>query len=245
LNGVEAALAYGNFAPAVWIRTDGEWEPPDLGATLTAMTVWNDQLIVAGSDSTTGESGIWKTTDGVTWDHSSVPGGPIQQLYASGSGIIGLGFGDALVALGPAVIEIDDLSVFAHSDGRLEVVDAAGEVILEVFDEGVLGAQVVTLTDPDSGEVVVEFEQLELERAWETIYREAEGPGRDGPPAFSLLISADGENWTKISQEDPNFYPHSLAYGNNAVLLVGWNEGGGLIGFGGGGPQMMLVRAAT
>jgi hypothetical protein len=171
-----------------------------------------------------------------------VPGGTVQQLFASGNGIVGIGFGEELNVLGPAVIEVDDLSVLAHSDGRLEVVDAAGEVILDIYDEGITAAVTVTLSDPDTGEVVVEFDRLELEKAWETVYRESEGFVGDGPPAFSLLFSSDGESWTSLAPEDPTFYPQSVAYGNESLLLVGWSDGGGLLGFGGGGLQMLLVR---
>jgi len=242
LDGLEAVLAYGDFAPAVWVKNGTEWGHPDLGATLTAMTVWNEQLIVAGSDNTTGETSVWKTTDGVDWDRTAVPGGSIQNLFASGNGIVGFGFGEAVNGLGPAVIEVDDLSVFAHSDGRFEVVDADGEVILDVHNEGILETEVVALVDPDSGEVVVDFERLELEQAWETVYRESEGLGGDGPPSFSLLFSSDGDSWTSLSPEDQSFYPQSVAYGNNSILLMGWSEGGGLLGFGGGGPQLFLVR---
>ena len=245
LDGVEAVLAYGNFAPAVWIKNGTEWEHPDLGATLTALTAYKGQLIVAGSDNTTGDASVWKTTDGANWDRTAVPGGLIQALSASGNGIVGMGFGEALNVLGPAVIEVGDLSVFAHSDGRLEVVDAAGEVILDEYNEGITESDIVTLTDPDSGEVVVEFERLLLEQAWETVYRESEGFRGEGPPAFSLLFSPDGETWTSLAPEDQNFFPQSIAYGNDSLLLMGWSDGGGLLGFGGGGPQLFLVRPGS
>lgn len=241
---VEAALAWGNRGgPSVWIRSgDGEWTRPDLEATLTAMTTWNGEILIAGIDTATRQAGIWRTTDGTTWERSDMPGGGVQQFFASGSGIVAIATADNFQALGPAEIQVDDLTVLATSDGRYQVVDAAGTTVVEVFEEDVIHGETITVNDPDTGEMVVQFDDLALEQAWQTVYREAEF-ARDGPPQMNILISEDGRNWTAIETQDPNFYPQSIAYGNNSILLVGWSEGEAIFGFGGGGQQLILVEA--
>ncbi|MCP3973492.1 MAG: hypothetical protein GY720_03250 [bacterium] len=240
---VEAALAYGNRGASVWVRSgDGEWARPDIAASLTAMTSWNGQILVAGHDTMTGESGIWSTTDGSTWERGEFPGGGVQQFFASGEGLIAIGWEQQFRALGPAEIHVDDLTVLASSDGRYQVIDADGDTVVEVYEEDVVRGENITINDPDSGEIVVQFDDLAFEQAWEAIYREAEF-GADGPPAVNIMISPDGTNWTTIPSEDPNFYPQSLAYGNNSILLFGWSEGDGFFGIGGGGQRLILIQS--
>lgn len=239
---LEAALAYGNRGASVWIRSgDGDWTRPELDASLTAMTSWNGKILVAGNDTATGKSGIWSTTDGTSWERGNLPSAGVQQFFASGSGLVAMGWEENFRALGPAEIQVDDLTVLATSDGRYQVIDAEGNTVVEVYEEDVIRGENVTINHPDTGETVVQFDNLTLEQAWEAIYREADF-GRDGPPAVTIMISPDGVNWTSIASEDPDFYPQSIAYGNDSILLFGWSEGDGFFGFGGGGQRLILIE---
>ncbi len=244
-SAVSAALAYGEFGPALWLYSDEEWVRPVADFTATALTTWNDQLIVAGAAKSDGRPGVWRTSDGITWEQADVPAGIINQFFTSGDGIVGIGYGAAAgVALGPAEIQAGAFTVLASSDGKFQVIDSEGTTVVEVFEEDVTRAEQITITHPETGEIVVEFDERAFEEAWEAIYREAEfgNPGRGGRPEVNILLSQDGSGWTALPLEDPSFHPSAIALGNGSMLLVGWSEGGGLLGFGGGGQQMLLAR---
>lgn len=239
---VEAALAWGEFGSVVWVRRGGEWERPTIAGSLTALTSWQGQIIATGSDAAAGAPAVWATSDGLTWEETKIPGGVIQQLYPSWNALVGLGWTDHAALIGPARIEAGDLTVLATSDGRFQVVDAAGDTVVEVREENVTReAGMITIFDPDSGQVVVEIDEGAYESAWEAVYREIEFQGR-GQPQFALVISEDGTSWTVLEPDDPSFYPHSIAYGNNRALMVGWSETNNFPGIGGGGQQLLLVH---
>jgi len=240
---VEAVLSWGDFGPSVWIKSDDEWVRPDIDASVSAMTSWDGQLLVAGT-TTSGDANIWSTTDGKTWEQREIPVGGIQQFFTSSSGIVGLGYGEAFAnTLGPAEIEVGDLTVLASSNGRFEVLDADGNTLAEASEEDVAGGDMMTITDPESGEVVVEFERVAFDEAWQMLYREADFRNQ-GPPQVSILMSQDGVTWTVIETSDPDFYPNSVAFGNDALLVIGWSDSGGFLGFGGGGQQLLLATPA-
>lgn len=242
---VSAALARGEFGPSLWLKKGDEWARAEVDFSATALTAWNGGLIVAGVHKSDGRSGVWRTTDGITWNQSELPAATINRFFVSAGGIIGLGYGEDVVgpALGPAEIEAGDLTVLASSDGRLTVIDSDGNTVVEVYEEDVSRGQQITITHPDTGEVVAEFDNDAFEQAWEAIYREADFSGRSGPPQASILMSQDGTTWTSLPMEDTDFQPSSIAIGNDSMLLVGWSEGGGLFGLGGPRPQMFLVEA--
>ena len=58
---------------------------------------------------------------------------------------------------------------------------------------------------------------------------------------MSIVVSNDGTNWTVLRPEEPDFYPQTVAFGNNSALMAGWVEGG-VFGIG-GGMQLLLVTA--
>jgi hypothetical protein len=243
---VTAAMAWGEFGPSLWLDDGEEWKRPEVEFLATALTSWGDQLVVAGTAKTDGRSGVWTSRDGTTWAESSVPAGVINQFFTSADGIVGIGYGqDAGIAtLGPAEIQVDDLTVLASSDGRFQVVDSDGNTVVDVFEENVTRAERITITHPDTGEVVVEFDNLAYERAWEAIYREsdfARGPGR---PEISIFLSQDAANWVVVPMEDPTFHPNSVALGDDSILLIGWSEDRGILGFGGERQQMYLVHGS-
>ena len=103
-------------------------------------------------------------------------------------------------------------------------------------------AEKITITHPDTGEIVVEFDDLAFEQAWETVYRESEFRGRADRPEVSIFLSQDGANWTELPVEDSGFQPNSVAFGNGSLLLIGWSEGGGFLGIGSERQQLLLVR---
>ena len=236
---VDAMLAYGRRGQSVWVKSGGEWQRPEIDGSLTALTSWNNQLLVAGHDNGTGRPSAWVSSDGVSWDRSDLPVS-VQQFYASGDSLVGFGFEDAFAAIGPAEIQVGDLTVANTTDGRFVVTDADGEVIVDVFDEDVARGEVITISDPDSGEQVVQFSNQELEAAWTALYQQLEGRN-PGPPSVSLVVSNDGVTWSVLQPEEPNFYPHAVAFGNNSALMAGWVEGE-FFGVG-SGIQLLLVTA--
>ena len=86
------------------------------------------------------------------------------------------------------------------------------------------------------------FDDLEFQQAWEEVYRSV-NPGDQGPQQVEIAMSTDGRNWETISSGEPGFFPNSVAVGGDSLLLSGWTERGGLLGLGGGGPQLILVHA--
>jgi hypothetical protein len=242
---VRAALAWGQFGPSLWVEHDDEWARPDVDFLATGLTTWEDRLIAAGTAKADGRSGIWTTTDGISWDESTAPAETINQFFTSAAGIVGVGYEtDAGIgALGPAEIQAGDFTVLASSDGKFQVVDGDGNTVVEVFEENVTRGDRITITHPDTGEVVVEFDDLAFEQAWQAVYRESEVGPRPERPEVSIVISEDGTNWTVLPVEDSGFHPSAIALGNGAMLLVGWSESGGLFGLGGQRPQLYLVHS--
>lgn len=240
---VEAMLAWGNRGQSVWVKSDGEWKRPDIDGSLTGMTTWNDQLVVSGHDGTTGQPSIWTSSDGTQWSRTDVPAG-IQQFFPSASTIIGIGFDNNFSVIGPAQFEVDDFTITNTTDGKYSVLDADGNLVVEVWQEDVAVSNdgTTTITNPETGEAVVQFESILLENAWTALYREFEGQN-PGPPQMTILVSNDGSNWGALQPEEANFYPQAIAFGNNAALMAGWAEGGDFIGFGGGGMRLLLVTA--
>ncbi len=242
-DNVTAALAWGEFGPTLWLQDSDEWTRPDVDFLASALTTWDGRVIAAGAAKADGRSGIWTTTDGTTWNETDVPGGTINQFFTGAGGIVGVGYGqNGGVALGPAEIQAGDFTVLASSDGRFQVIDSEGETVVEVFEENVTRGDMITITDPDTGDVVVEFDDLAFEQAWEAIRRENEFNRRPQRPEVSIFLSENGTDWSVLPVEDSNFHPNSLAFGNGSMLLLGWNEGGGFLGFGGEQQQMFLVR---
>jgi hypothetical protein len=241
---VTAALAWGEFGPSLWLQEGDEWSRPDVDFQASALTTWDDRVIAAGAAKADGRSGIWTTTDGTTWNETDVPGGTINQFFKGAGGIVGVGYGNdaGIVALGPAEIQAGDFTVLASSDGKFQVIDSEGETVVEVFEENVTRGDTITITHPDTGEVVVEFDDLAFEQAWEAIYRESEFNRRPQRPEVSIFLSENGTDWSVLPVQDSNFYPNSLAFGDGSMLLLGWSEGGGFLGIGGEQQQMYLVR---
>jgi hypothetical protein len=240
---VRAALAWGQFGPSLWLDDGEEWTRPDVDFSATALTSWDDQLLVAGAAKNDGRSGMWTTIDGITWNESNLPAGVINQFFTSTDGIVAIGYGGdvGVAALGPAEIQAGDFTVLASSDGKFQVIDSDGNTVVEVFEENVVRAEQITITHPDTGEVVVEFDDLAFEQAWEAIYRESEFRGRPDRPELSIFLSENGTDWSVLPVEDSSFHPNSIALGNGSMLLVGWSEGGGFLDFGGERQQMLLV----
>ena len=240
-NGVaEAMLAWGQRGQSVWIKLDGgDWERPDIDGSLNALTSWNGKLVVSGHDNSTGRPSAWSSSDGATWERSDLPV-TIQQFYLSADSIVGFGFEDAFAVIGPAEIQVGDLTVQNTTDSRFIVTDADGNVIVEVFEEDIVRGELITISDPDTGEEVVQFSNRELEDAWQLLYQQLEGRN-PGPPSMSIALSEDGVNWTVLQPEEPNFFPQAVAYGNNSALMAGWVEGD-FFGIG-GGMQLLLVTA--
>lgn len=242
----EAALTWGDFGQSMWIRSEGEWERPQIDGSLTAMTMWNGRLIVAGLDSSTGQPSMWSSADGVEWERAAVGAGNVHQFFTSDAGIVGFGFLDAGAAMGPAEFSVDELTVTATSDGRYVVRDAAGDVLVEVFEENVVRGDTVAINDPETGATVVEFSEEQLENAWNEALREVERFPGNAAPQMSILLSTDGSNWTALQHDEAGFFAQSVAVGNNSLLLLGWNEGADFLGFGGGGGQeLWLVSPAS
>ena len=124
-----------------------------------------------------------------------------------------------------------------------DVANGDGNTVVEVFEENVTRGDRITITHPDTGEVVVEFDDLAFEQAWQAVYRKSEVGPRPERPEVSIVISEDGTNWTVLPVEDSGFHPSAIALGNGAMLLVGWSESGGLFGLGGQRPQLYLVHS--
>jgi len=239
---LEALIVWSEFGGSnVWLREGAEWVRPEIDASLTAITAWGGKLYASGNGISDGRAGVWVTADGESWERRSLPAAGIQQFFPTADGLVAIGWADQFGAIGPATIEVDGFTVLAQTDGRLQVLDAAGETIVEVFADEISSGDEMRVEDPETGELIVSIDRAEYERAWEDLYREAEiGVGDVAVPSVSLLISADGENWIKLQPEDPGFYPQSVAYGNNIVLLIGWSEAN-FPGFGGGGQRLVRV----
>ena len=235
--GFEALLAYGNFGSSLWVSRDGEWTRPDIDVVAGALTVFDGKVIVAGADTEDGTSGLWSSSDGATWEKAPAPPAAINQFYPSSHGLVGIGWGEEVQPVGPAEVEVDGFTVQSFSSGKLVVLDADGNAVLESFDEGLGEQGPLTFTDPDSGEVILTVDRDDLRAAWETVFREQ--PVQGGPPTPSIVISNDGVTWSQLAVDEPGFYPQALAYGNNSVLMFGWSEGG-VLGAG-GGPRLLLV----
>ncbi|MFC2177147.1 hypothetical protein ACFLRH_01890, partial [Actinomycetota bacterium] len=243
---VRAALAWGQFGPSLWLDTGDEWTRPDVDFSASAMTTWGDQLVISGTAKTDGRSGIWKSTDGVTWEESGIPGGVINQFFTSAGGIVAIGSGAdvGIAALGPAEIQAGELTVLASSDGKFQVLNSEGTTVVEVFEENVSRGEKITITHPDTGDVVLEFDNLAFEQAWEAVYRESEFRDRPNRPEVSIFLSEDGTGWVALPVEDSSFHPNSVALGNGSMLLIGWSQGGGFLDFSGERQQMYLVHGS-
>lgn len=235
----DAMLAWGNRGQSVWVKSGGDWERPDIDGSANALTSFDGKLVVAGHDNSTGRPSVWTSADGASWERAELPVA-VQQFYPSAGSLVGIGFEDAFAAIGPAVIEVGDLTVSNTTDGQFIVRDGDDNVVIEVFQEDIVSGETITINDPETGEQIVQFSNRELEAAWTALYQQLEGRDQ-GPPSMSLVISEDGVNWTVLQPEEPNFYPHTVAYGNNSALMAGWIEGD-FFGVG-GGVQLLLVTA--
>ncbi|NND01952.1 MAG: hypothetical protein HKN91_04130 [Acidimicrobiia bacterium] len=236
---VDAIVAWGQRGQSVWVKTEGEWQRPDIDGTVNGLTSFDGKLVVAGVDNTTGRPASWSSVDGTTWEHSDMPIA-VQQFYQSSDSLVGYGTDQNLAVIGPAEIQVDDLTVQNTSDGRFIVKDAEGNIVVEVLDEDIVRGEFISITDPNSGEQIVQFSNRELEDAWNLVYQQLENRN-PGPPTVSIVISDDGKNWTLLQPEEPNFFPQAVAYGNNSALMAGWVEGD-FFGIG-GGMQLLLVTA--
>ena len=239
--GFEALLAYGNFGSSLWISRDGEWTRPDFDVVAGALTLFEGKVIVAGTNTDDGAYGLWSTSDGASWEKAPAPPAAINQFYPSSDGLVGIGWGEEAQPVGPAEVQVDGFTVQSFASGKLVLLDSDGTIVLESFDEGVGEQAPVTFTDPDSGEVIVTVDRDDLRAAWETVFREQ--PIQRGPPTPSIVISDDGLTWSQLEVDEPGFFPQSLAYGNNSVLMFGWSDGG--VFGAGGGPRLLLVTPAS
>jgi hypothetical protein len=167
----------------------------------------------------------------VDWVRRSVTVGEIREFFSSPNGIVAIGrehAGDSA----EAVFEVGELTVRAMRDGRFQVVNAAGDTIADVFGEDIVQGDALAILDPETGEVVVEFDRRRLEQAWQRAFQAAPAPEK-----YSLLISQDGDTWAAVPPPDPLFEPFVGVHGNHEVLVSGWSEQGG--------PQLFLVRAGS
>ena len=235
-SGFDALLAYGNFGSSLWISRDGEWTRPDIEVVAEALTVFDGKVIVAGVGVEDGVSGIWSSSDGVTWDEAPAPPAAINQFYPSAGGLVGLGWGEAQ-PVGPAEVEVDGFTLQSFASGKLVLLDSDGTIVLESFDEGLGEQSSLSFTDPDSGEVIVTVDRDDLRAAWETVFREQPIERREPTP--SIVISNDGVTWSQLEVDEQGFFPQSLAYGHNSVLMFGWSDGG--VFGAGGGPRLLLA----
>ncbi len=240
IGAADAILAWGQRGQSVWVKVaDGEWQRPAIEASLNALTSWNGKLVVSGHDNSTGRPSVWSSSDGVAWERSELPVA-IQQFYPSADSLVGFGIENEFAVIGPAEIQVGDLTVRNSTDSRFTVLDADGNVIVDVFEEDIVRGELITINDPETGEQVVQFSNRDLEGAWQRLYQELEG-NNQGPPRMSIALSDDGINWTILQPEEPNFYPQAVAYGNNSALMAGWVEGD-FFGVG-GGMRLLLVTA--
>ncbi len=228
---VEAVLTQTEFGGVVWLRSGDGWTRPSPAASLEALAALNDGLYVAGTDLETGAPGIWATRDGVNWERRSTPRHGIGEFSSSPGGIVAIGWEDA-GGSAEAVIEVGDLTLRALRNGRFQVVAADGETVVEVFGEDIVQGDPLAILDPETGEVLVEFDRRRLEQAWQRAFQAAPAPEK-----YSLLISQDGDTWAAVPPADPLFEPFLGVYGTDAVLVSGWTELGG--------PELFLVRAGS
>lgn len=228
---VEAVRARTEFGGVLSLHSEGGWARPSLDASLEALAALDQELYVAGADPETGEPGMWATSDGVDWVRRSVPTGEIREFFTSPSGIVAIGW-EAGGESGEAAFDVGDLTVRAMSNGRFQVVNAAGSTIADVFGEDIVQGDPLAIVDDESGEVIVEFDRRLLQQTWQRVFQAAAPPER---PA--LFVSQDGVTWTALSPPDPSFEPFSGVFGNDGILMSGWTKRAG--------PQLYLVRAGS
>ena len=76
----------------------------------------------------------------------------------------------------------------------------------------------VTITDPDTGEPIVEIPQWAVGRAWQDLQQDAEQPDH------WLVATTDGETWLveRLDSDEPDeFYPPMLTAINGSTVLTG------------------------
>lgn len=238
LAGEESSLAlvYGRFGGTIWSDAGGEWAPLDLGRGVIAngLARLNDEFFVAGSD--VDGAAVWRSGDGITWEaieSESFADLAVERLVASPHGLLAIGQAGQTQAIGPAIVQTDDgFTVEIDSAGRYAVTDPDGNLVLELFGNEIqYGAEGgIVLANPDTGETVVTLDQRQIDSAWEAVYRELETGGefRGQTPMWSMLVSRDGDTWTRVDGDEfgQDFYPNVAVLGTDRILVTGWQETG-------------------
>lgn len=75
------------------------------------------------------------------------------------------------------MIEVGDLTLRALRNGRFQVLTADGETVVEAFGENIVQSDPLAILDPETGEVVVEFDRRRLEQARQRAFQAAAAPG--------------------------------------------------------------------
>jgi hypothetical protein len=247
-----AALVYGDFGPALWTSNDGtQWaeaESLEPGTTVNSLTTIGDRIIALGTD-VEGQSTAWASSDLATWEPIEIPfrGGWFQQVQVSAAGIAILGE-ENQAPTQPVELIVGDLTVLATQTGGFTIQDADGNEIARIGSSSVDYTQEgsIGLRDPETDEIIVTLDQRELEQAWEVQWREFDRERSESGPSYTLLISEDGTEWTRLSLIDQigkGFYPNGIAVGSDAIVLTGFQEGGfidDMIGSGSGGASVWV-----
>lgn len=233
------AVVGGQFGGELW-RADGEsWERVELGRGVVANGVaeHDGDLYAAGFDET-GRGAVWRSTDGVEWDvidSEAFADLSLERLVGSAYGLVAVGSATSGDPIGPAIVHEGDLEVAIAANGLFTVTGADGEILVEIYDEEVVrSGSSVEIVDPESGESVVTIDQRAIDLAWEEVYSSLEGrhvPG--GPLEQGIAVSRDGDTWVRLETTDvfpTGFYPNAVVLGPTSLLVVGWSEGGGVLG---------------
>jgi len=230
-----AAVVYGDFGSTLWTSTDGsEWSEEDAiesGASISSLATINDRVIAVGTDAT-GNGAAWVSTDLETWDKVDIPlgSGWLQQIQVSDAGIAIVGQEDFRPTQ-QVEITVGDFTVQATQNGGFIVLDGDGNEV------AMIGSRDVRYTDdgqieldhPETGELIVAFDQQELDQAWELQWRQFEIEQQGNDPSYVLLVSETGDEWTRTDLAGAigaGFSPNGIAVGPESIVMTGWREGG-------------------
>lgn len=248
-----AALVYGRFGGQLWVSTSGvQWDRAVVprGFTVSGVTTMADVLMAFGADAT-GGAFLTSSDGGATWTLAEIDAelGGLQSLTTSEYGIVALGQSSNPQVAGPAEVTKDGLLISIEANGRFTVSGADGEVIAEVYGEDLLYEGLdVTIVDPATEEPVVTLTQVEIDQAWQSIWRNVRFDDQ-GPPEMVMLTSRDGTEWSTYSLTEvagPGFYPTAVAIGPQSIVLVGFDEGAeGIRGVLGGEPALTVWVATA
>jgi hypothetical protein len=223
-------------------RLDGnEWTPVDVesGALPKAIAVFDDKLYVAGIDRR-GSGALWRSTDGAAWERLDVPAihdAAYESLSASPHGLIAIG--EPGSAWGPAIIEVEGLTVSIREGGVFTVTDNHGAMIAEAVERPTIGSTSPFDILDDTGALVVTLEPETVNAAVAAAEDAAaqeltEDRVSPGPFHLRFVASRDGEHWELLQLEGvlpPAFYPGNphggfldstlQAVGPNGILISG------------------------